>query len=375
MIKILFSLFLISYFPQTAYSQKTNFAPDSVIIPEASCVSVGALSLYIQQNFVTDTARIRAIYVWITNNISYDVARMQNAKNNPQSQPQTVADVLKMRSAVCRGYSDLFTALCKNVGINALVVPGYVKNAGRIMPMSHAWVAAELGGEWFLFDPTWGAGYMNGNHFVRRFNNTFYKQYPKDIISDHMPFDPLYQFLSYPKNNREFTDGTPANNKFLFNYKDSLNQHNQFSSFEQMTAELRRIEGVGIENDLVQERKQYLKKSLQSYTSKNAFDESNVTFSKAITLLNKYFGQKNKQFSTTGDNDLLQILYSMKYYVKLSRSLISQAVIQNDEQQRAKTNNLANIDQYWKHLNQEELFVQKYIATDKSLRRELFKKM
>ncbi|MEP7111302.1 MAG: transglutaminase domain-containing protein [Ferruginibacter sp.] len=375
MIKILIPLFLLSYFPQTGYSQQKNFRPDSLIIPEASCVSVDELSSYIKQNFVTDTAQIRAIYTWIANNISYDVARMQDAKNNPQSQPQVVADVLKMRRAVCQGYSDLFTALCKNVGINALVVTGYVKTAGKVMPMSHSWVAAELGGEWFLFDPTWGAGYVNDNHFVKRFNNTFYKQYPKDLISDHMPFDPLYQFLSYPKSNIEFIDGTPSNNKLFFNYKDSLNQHNQLSSFGQMTAELRRIEGAGIQNDLLQERKQYLKKGLQSYTSKNAFDESNLTFSKAITLLNEYFGQKNKQFSTTGDNDLLQILDSMKYYVKLSRALISQAVTQNDEQQRAKTNNLANIDLYWKQLNQEELFIQKYIATDKTSRRELFKKM
>ena len=371
MIKILFSLFLIIYFPQTIYSQQKDLYADSVI-PEASCVSVDELSSYIKQNFVTDTAKIRAIYVWIANNITYDVARMRDIKNNAQSQPQVVADVLKMRSAVCQGYSDLFVALCKNVGINALVVKGYVKTAGRIMPMSHAWVAAELGGEWFLFDPTWGAGYVNDNHFVKRFSNTFYKKYPKDLIFDHMPFDPLHQFLSYPIDNREFINGTSSNNKILFNYKDSLNQYNQLSSFEQMSAELRRIEGAGMETDLLQERKRYLKKELQSHTSKNAFEESNKTFSKAISLLNEYFGQKNKQFSSIGDNDLLQSLDSMKYYVKLSRSLISQAVIQNDEQQRAKTNNLANIDQYWKQLNLEEQFIQKYIATDKTSRRELF---
>ncbi|MCW3089440.1 MAG: hypothetical protein JWP81_509 [Ferruginibacter sp.] len=375
MIKIILSLLLIGYFPQTVYSQKKEARPDADVIPASSCVSVVEFSSYIKRTFVTDTAQIRAIYVWIANNVSYDLAGMQNAINNPQSRPQDVADVLKTRSAVCQGYSDLFTALCKNVGINALVVPGYTKAAGRVMPMSHAWVAAELGGEWFLFDPTWGAGYVIDNHFVKRFNNAFYKQYPKDFISDHMPFDPLYQFLSYPKNNREFIDGTPSNSRLLFNYKDSLHQYNQFSSYEQMSAELRRIEGAGIANDLLQERRQYLKRGLQSFTSKNAFDESNVAFSKAMTLLNDYYGQRNKQFSTMGDNDLLQALDSMKYYVKLSRSLLSQAIIQNDEQQKAKTSNLANIDQYWKQLNPEELFVQKYIATDKTLRKELFKKM
>jgi hypothetical protein len=375
MIKILFSLFLISYFPEITYSQQKNFPADSFTIPEASCVSVDELSSYIKHNFETDTAKVRAIYLWITKNINYDVARMLYVKNNPQSPAQTVTEVLKSRSAVCGGYADLFTVLSKNVGINALVVTGYVKTGGKVMPMSHAWVAAELSGEWFLFDPTWGAGYVNNNQFVKRFNNTFYKRHPNDLISDHMPFDPLYQFLPYPKTNREFTDGIPATSKLFFNCKDSLNQHNQLSSFDQMIAELRRLDGAGIENDLLQERKQFLKKGLQSYTSKNVFDESNLTFSKAVKLLNEYFGHKNKQFSTTGDNDLLQIMDSMKYYVRLSRSLMSQAVIQNDEQQLAKTNSLANIDRYWRQLDQEELFVQKYIATDKTSRRELFRKM
>jgi hypothetical protein len=189
-----------------------------------------------------------------------------------------------------------------------------------------------------------------------------------------MPFDPLYQFLSSPKNNREFIDGSSSNNKTFFNYKDSLNQYNQLSAVEQMTAALRRMEAAGIENDLLKDQVEYLTKGIQSYTSKNAFDESNITFSKAVTLLNEYFEQKNIQFSKIGDNDLLQALDSMKYYAKISRSLISMAVIQNNEQQNAKSNNLNNIDQYWKQLIMEDQFVQKYIATDKSLRMELFRR-
>jgi hypothetical protein len=254
------------------------------------------------------------------------------------------------------------------------VVPGYVKIAEAIMPMAHSWVAAELGGEWFLFDPTWGAGYVVDNHFVKHFNPTFYKQSPTNFILQHMPFDPIYQFLSSPKNNREFIIGSSSANQLFFNYKDSLNQYNQLSAVEKMAATLRRIETAGIENDLLQEQVQYLRKGIQSYTSQNAFDESNITFSKAVELLNDFFAQKNKQFSKISDNDLLQMVDSMKYYAKLSRSLISMAVIQNDEQQNAKTNNLNNIDQFWKQLNLEDQFVQKYIATDKSLRMELFRR-
>ncbi|MEO7049842.1 MAG: transglutaminase domain-containing protein, partial [Ferruginibacter sp.] len=319
-----------------------------------------------------DSSRVLAIYDWITNHISYDVARMQQLKNNPQGEPQTVADVLKSRSAVCQGYADLFTALCKNLGINALVVGGYAKTNGKVMDMAHAWVVAQLKGEWFLFDPTWGAGYLNNNQFVKRISYEFYKQSPKDIIFSHMPFDPLYQFLSYPISNREFIQGTSSDNKVLFNYSDSLASYSQLSLPGKMTAELRRMEGAGIENDLLQSRKQYLKKGLQFHSSNNSFDEASKAFSRAITLLNKYFEQKNKQFTTIGDNELLQSVDSMDYYVKLARSSLSETVTPNDEQQRAKTNNLASTDQYWKQLEAEEQFVKKYIAADKISRKQLF---
>lgn len=90
--------------------------------------------------------------------------------------------------------------------------------------------------------------------------------------------------------------------------------------------------------------------------------------------MNPYFAQKNNQFSTIADADLRQMVDSMQHYAKLARSLISMAVIQNDEQQSAKTNNLNNIDQYWKQLNLEYQFVQKYLNAVKALRIELFRR-
>ncbi|HEU4472679.1 MAG TPA: transglutaminase-like domain-containing protein, partial [Flavisolibacter sp.] len=123
-------------------------------IPEASCASVESLASYIKDNFTTDTTRIRAIYVWITHHISYDVARLKARELDPFPKPQAIADVLATRSAVCQGYSDLFAALCKAVGIDAVVVSGYTRKGNSISPISHAWVAAQLAGDWYLFDPT-----------------------------------------------------------------------------------------------------------------------------------------------------------------------------------------------------------------------------
>ncbi len=374
MIKIYFS-FLCIAFSAGLYAQDDKTIANAAAIPEANCTSVDELAAYIKQHFVSDTSRLRAIYVWVANNIRYDTERYQEVLKKVQKPPQTVPEVLKARSAVCQGYSDLFTALCRNVGINATTVSGYVKLGGKVMPVGHAWVATELNGEWFLFDPTWSAGYVDNNlHFVKLFNNAFYKVQPATFIADHMPFDPMNQFLINTLNNREFIEGKAPAAKTTFNYKDSLIQYNKLSQFDQMDAHLRRLEGAGVENDLLQEQKKYLTINRQSQISNNSVQEAGIQFNAAITLLNKYYGFKNKQFAAIGDNDLLQALDSMKHYIILARSLMSATVTQSEEQQAAKKNNLAGMDQYWTALTVEERFVQQYIITDKARRFELFMK-
>ena len=220
--RILFPFVLLCLF-KVNYAQIKNVDADATSIPEANCTSVDALSSYIKQHFSVDTDRVRAIYVWEANHISYDVKRFNDRDKNPYAPPQTADDVLSTRSAVCQGYSDLFVDLCKAVGINAVRVTGYTKSQGKVNIISHAWAAVELSGKWYFFDPTWGAGYVSDDDkFVKRFNNTFYKILPEKFIGDHMPFDPMYEFLSYPLTNKEFIEGKPAFTRTEFHYEDTL---------------------------------------------------------------------------------------------------------------------------------------------------------
>lgn len=82
-------------------------------------------------------------------------------------------------------------------------------------------VAARLYDKWWLFDPTWAAGTVKDNRFTGRFSNRFYKLLPEEMIKDHMPFDPLYQFLYYPVTSQEFYDG-----------KTTINSSKKFSVLE-----------------------------------------------------------------------------------------------------------------------------------------------
>ena len=373
MIKIIFTCLLLCTIHQNSYSQK-NPDVNAASISNSNTGSVDALASYIKENFTTDTARIRAIYTWITHNINYDIAGFLARENNPGGPPQTVADVLHSRKAVCQGYSHLFSSLCKEVGINAYTISGYTKLQGKVSQIPHAWVAASLGGDWYLFDPTWGAGYVKDEKYIRRFNNAFYSVTPANFIADHMPFDPMNQFLSYPLTHKEFIDGTIASNKTLFNYRDTLKQYNELSIVQQHAAELRRLEAAGIQNDLLRKRQVYLKTNLQSFASSNSYTEGAKVFKSVVAVYNVYVAHKNKKFSTIGDNDLRQMVDSMEHNIKLSRSLVSETIAKTDEQRQAKTNTLANMDRFWSQFDKEKQFVKQYFVADQESRKQLFMK-
>lgn len=372
MTRIVLPLLLLCTFLFKGAAQDKNIDAQAIAIPAANTTTVDALAAYIKQHFTTDTARIRAIYVWVAHNISYDLARLQAQQNKPNTKPQTVAEVLATRSAVCQGYSDLFVALCKGVGIQAMVVGGYTKMGGKVSPIPHAWVAALLGGEWLLFDPTWGAGYVKDNQYVKWFNNTFYKVPPAKLIADHMPFDPMYQFLSNPLSHKEFIESTPVAQKAVFNYKDSLKAYSQLSADQQLAAELRRLQAAGVQNDQLLQRQQYLQMALQAYASNGAFEDGGKAFNAAIDLYKEYIGHKNKQFSTIPDTDLRQMVDQMEQHIKRARAVLLTAEAKSDAQRQAKTGNIANIDRFWAQLTKEKDFTAQYFAADAAGRRLLF---
>ncbi len=371
--RVLFILLFVFSSQLNSYGQQNTDA-QAISIPVADCASVDALSSYINRNFNTDSTRIRAIYTWITNHISYDVARFLAREKSPSgsSASPTAAQVLSSRSGVCQGYSDLFVALCKGAGIDALRIGGYTKQQGKVSAIAHAWVAAYLDGQWYLFDPTWGAGYVKNDVFVKRFNNIFYKVPPVKFIADHMPFDPQYQYLTYPLSHQEFIDGRPASAKSMFNYADTIKRHNELSLVGQTADELRRLEAAGMQNNLLRERQAFLKQILQASASKNSFDEGIEVFKTAFSMYKEFMGHKRNQFNTINDIDLRKKTDSIELYVKKSRALISETNPKTDAQRDAKAGQIGSIDRFWVEWIKQKDFTSKFLATDKDKRKQLF---
>ena len=371
MSKMLYAFLLLFIVQHRVQAQQApNNDALALKIPQTSTYTSADIAAYIKQNFTSDTARIRAIYVWITNNINYDIARLRVRNTPSETAPQSVSDVLKTRNAVCQGYADLFTELCTIMGIKASFVGGYTRINGVVMPIPHAWVAAELGGSWYLFDPTWGAGHVRNNQFVKSFTNRFYKVLPVEMIKDHMPFDPMYQFLNHPVSNKEFIDGQTTINpaKPFFNYTDTLKQFALLSPAEKLNSEARRLEANGVRNDLILDRLNYLKKGSEPF----AFNDANTALSQATALFNQYIGHKNKQFATLEDKDLKQMMDSVSIYANNARTSLQKVAPRDEAQKQVVGSMYQHLEKFQLRIIKEKEFVTTYLATDKSSRRQLF---
>jgi hypothetical protein len=152
----------------------------------------------------TDIEKARAIYIWLTDNISYDAKSINKNKYGDNS----AEGVLKSKKAVCAGYANLYEFLGKKMGLEIFKVGGYSKNADDEQEWyfvneepGHAWNAIRIKGEWKIFDATWGAGNGDSDRrgklvFTKKYKNNWFNLSPYEAIFTHYPEDTSFMFTN-----------------------------------------------------------------------------------------------------------------------------------------------------------------------------------
>ena len=146
-----------------------------------------------------DAEKARAIFRWITANITYDDVGYVTGRYHDLS-PEAV---LRERRSVCEGFARLFEALARAAGLEVAHIPGHCKGLGYRLGLSqskasHAWNAVKTDGKWQLLDVTWGSGAQIGAEWQRRFTEHYFLTSPEEFIYDHFPEDPKWQLLDPP---------------------------------------------------------------------------------------------------------------------------------------------------------------------------------
>ena len=100
-------------------------------------------------NSMDSYSKIKTIYNWICQNVSYDYAHVGNTEYLKQF---SAYGALIEGTAVCQGYAVLLYRLLLESGVDVRVIPGTGNGA------LHAWNIAELNGVYYNVDSTWDAG-------------------------------------------------------------------------------------------------------------------------------------------------------------------------------------------------------------------------
>ena len=178
-------------------------------IPKKESRSLNKLADYIKNNTTSDKSRARVIYTWVAHNIRYD----DKGYNTGDYGDLSAKTVLKSKTAVCSGYSNLFKTLCEKAGLKSIKISGYAKGYGfsdgqTLTKTNHAWNAVKIDNKWELIDVTWASGHaktVNGKmKSTQDFTSYWFCVDPYAFIYKHLPKNPKYQGLPNPITKQQY---------------------------------------------------------------------------------------------------------------------------------------------------------------------------
>lgn len=196
--------------------------------------SVQELAQILSQYASTPTEKARIAYTWITHNIDYNVQDYLS-RNFSSTTPE---ETLQSRVAVCSGYSVLYQALTKAMGLKSVVIEGYAKGIGYalgdITDVNHAWNAVQINNLWYFVDVTWGAGTIQGNQFVQSFDPFFFGPPPLQFLYTHFPVRDEWQLVDQPKTKSTFEVLPELSSEFFKNRLRLVNHFNRTIQVDRM---------------------------------------------------------------------------------------------------------------------------------------------
>lgn len=362
-------------------------------LPDSLTRNTNDISSYINTSFKTDKDKVRAIFIWVASNIQYDIENMF-AINFYEPLEDKISKPLKTRKGICENYAMLFNDICSKSGIKSYVIQGYTKQNGFTDYIPHAWCAARVDTSWFMFDPTWGSGYVNNGKFYKKINNDYYKVNPGKLIKSHMPFDYLWQFLNYPLTSQEFYDGKvqPDKTKPLFNFPDSIVAYEGLNKIDQLKASARRIEKNGMKNAMIFDRLNHIKLEIEYENNLVAntktetenerqskivglYNAAVIDYNDGINGFNKFIEYRNKQFTPVKpDNEIQSMLDEPDKKLKSARKALNEIVNPDANITRLITQLSISINEADKQVLEQQDWLRLYFSKGKMIRKSMFSK-
>lgn len=209
--RLLFLFLLISF----SLSGQNFDHVDTVVKTYPRYTSPQQLADKISKDFSSDLDRVRASFKWITQNIRYSLEYYFHNERSisfsytnerereiqlQKIRDKIVKDAFVSKTGVCEEYAQSLKKLCDLMGIESILLKGYVRNnASEIsetpQDTNHVWNAVKINDKWIFIDATWAAGFVVNGKWEQVFSGYFF-DIPRDKIGlTHYPYDKKWQLV------------------------------------------------------------------------------------------------------------------------------------------------------------------------------------
>lgn len=220
---LLFSLVLTAIIHVTGTGNTDFQQVDRLARQMRKSATLESTAVKLTEAYPSDLEKVRAIFVWITHNVAYDIqkVREQQRRNNRtlitansqaeldayiKNLPRKMAETAFSKGkGVCEDYSNLFLYMCQSVGIEASYITGYARSSTSKLNKypdrsNHVWNGVKIDGRWYLLDATWSAGQVDlqSGVFSKEFSDGFFLADPVKFLLTHFPDDPKWQLVGSP---------------------------------------------------------------------------------------------------------------------------------------------------------------------------------
>ncbi len=236
----IFSLILI-LFSLHSFSQNYDYI-DSKAKNYSNILNTVSLSNKIKKDFNTDEEKIRALFVWIVENIEYHLSekswtgiklefyfsKYQKERDSKRKEKIRIKNAIKNKKANCYGFSLIFKEVCDLLNIESEIIIGYGK--GSLFDIGedneikdHSWNSVKVNNQWQLIDISWAIGYRLIEK--KRNNDYYYFISPNEFINQHLPSNPKWQLISNKISKKDFI-ATPILYPLYYNSEFKLSNEN-----------------------------------------------------------------------------------------------------------------------------------------------------
>ncbi len=337
-----------------------------ISMPDANNLTTGRIATFINENFITDREKARAIHRWVTFHIRYSTDSMFvfNWGGDPQKK---VVEAMRRRKGVCENYAAIFNDIATKCLLKNYIVNGYTKQHGVVDKVGHSWCAVFVNGNWYFCDPTWDEGYNS--------ESSYFLIPATDFINTHMPFDPLWQLLKQPISHEDFYKSIMTEN-LKQSSPDSVDSFLQLDELQQLEASAHRIKLSEVNNELARVRLAYLEmqagifyEQKDSSLYQKAVEELNA----ATKAFNEFIQFRNNQFLPEKTNtEITGLLNKVEWHLSLVTMALT-ALEKSDSNVQYDTGfcreTVYNLS---RKLQTQYLFVKKYFQLEKTDRLTVF---